>query len=127
MKVYYKPTPQLTVEIEAADIKELFKELGPVQEVLGPTTCICGKCQCIDIRLLHRKQGKFDFYELMCTKKGCGAKLALGQNDAGNLFPRRYQQDPNDNKKPLKVDGKTQWLKDNGWLRWQDQSNEGQI
>ena len=121
MKVYYKPTPQLTIELEAADIKEVFKELGPVQEVLSSKTCTCGKCGSTEIRLLHRKQEKFDFYELMCNAKGCGAKLALGQNDAGNLFPRRYKRDPDDNKKPLKVDGKTQWLDNNGWLKWSEQ------
>lgn len=112
MEVTYKPSAKLLIKFEVKDIKELFQELSPVQEVLEENA-VCGKCGATDIRYIHRVAEKFDFYELKCQK--CRAKLSLGQNSEGNLFPRKYHQDPVDPKKPLMKDGKVQYMKNNGW------------
>ena len=132
MKVKYQATDKIEVEIEASNIKEVFETLGPIQEVIG--NCRCGKCGGTNIRFIHRKSGKFDYYELLCQtpvqRQGqdgtiivnknlsCGAKLSLGSNEAGNLFPRKYEQDPDDKTKPLMKDGKKVWLPNEGWVRW---------
>lgn len=122
LEVFYRPTADLTIKAECRDIEDVFKTLGPLQEVLGGN-CECGKCKGTKIRLSHRKaDGKFDVYELLCET--CHAKLALGKNDQGNLFPRRYEQDPDDPKKPRMKDGKKVWLADNGWVKWDRESGK---
>ena len=115
MEVFFRPTPDLTIKIECRDVEDIFKQLGPLQEVL--TNCSCGKCKCDKVRLVHRTIGdkNYDVYEILCTK--CGARLALGNNGT-SLFPRRYEQDPDDPKQPLMKDGKKVWLPDNGWIKW---------
>lgn len=116
LEVTFRPNPNMTIKAECRDIEEIFKVVGPLQEVLGNGTC--GKCKKNNIRVSHRKaDGKYDVYELVCGD--CGAKLALGKNtEDGTLFPRRYEQDPDDPKKPLLRDGKKVWLPDNGWIKW---------
>lgn len=115
MEVFFRPTPDLTIKIECRDVEDIFQQLAPLQEVL--TNCKCGKCGCDKVRLLHRVVGdkNYDVYEILCTK--CGAKLQLGNNGKA-LFPRRYEQDPDDPKQPLMKDGKKVWLPDNGWIKW---------
>ena len=130
LKVKYTPFPGMLVEVEGRDLAEIFKELGPVQEVLHNDTC--GKCGGKRIRLVHRlADGKHDVYELMCETPGnnkipCGAKLSLGKSSEGNLFPRRYEQEKgSDNKwKKKVVDGKTVYLPNKGWVRWDAAQNK---
>lgn len=115
MEVFFRPTPDLTIKIECRDVEDIFKQLAPLQEVL--TNCKCGKCKKDKVRLLHRTVGdkNYDVYEILCVS--CGAKLQLG-NNGDSLFPRRYEQDPDDPKKPLMKDGKKVWLPNNGWIKW---------
>ncbi len=123
LEVYYRPTAELTIKVEAKDLDDVFKLIGPVQEVLGNNT-VCGKCGGTKIRMVHRKaDGKYDVYELACEK--CGAKLALGKNEMGNLFPRRYPQEKIDGswKPKLDADGKKVWLPNNGWVKWDNKTN----
>lgn len=119
MKITYKPTPNISVEIEARGIEEMFQTVGPIQEVLGGN-CTCQKCKQSKIRMVHRKaDNKFDVYELLC--ESCGARLSLGKNDMGNLFPRKYEQAKNSEgqwKPKLDGDGKKVWLPDGGWVKW---------
>jgi len=122
IEVSYRPNADMVLKIEARDIKDVFQQLGPLQEVFN--CCKCGKCGSEKIRLVHRKPDKFDFYELLCT--ACGAKLSLGQNDSGNLFPRRYEQDPDDPKKPLMKDGKKIWLENGGWVKYTVAAKKGE-
>lgn len=121
MEVFYRPSAKITIKAECRDIEDVFKTIGPLQEVMD--SCKCGKCGSDHIRFVHRKaDGKYDVYELEC--QNCRAKLALGKNDEGNLFPRRYEQDPDDKKKPLFKDGKKVWLPDNGWMKWDSQQGK---
>ncbi len=116
IEVFYRPNDKITLKVEARDVKDVFQQLGPLQEVFE--ACKCGKCKSDKIRLIHRKPDKFDFYELSCS--ACGSKLSLGQNDAGNLFPRRYKQDPNDPKIALlDSNGNKVWLDNDGWIKYQ--------
>ena len=131
MEVFYRPSPEISIKVEARGVEEIFQELGPLQEVFGKN-CKCGKCGGTKIRMVHRKAGdKFDVYELLCETKNekghsCNARLALGKNDSGNLFPRRYEQDPNDKKKAkLDADGNKIWLPNQGWVKWDKNANNG--
>lgn len=121
LEVFFRPTPDVTIKAECRDIEDVFKTVGPIQEVLS--NCTCGKCKGTKIRMVHRKaDNKYDVYELMC--ESCGAKLQLGKNDQGNLFPRRYEQDPDEPKKPLLKDGKKVWLPNDGWIKWDAKQNK---
>jgi hypothetical protein len=115
LEVSWRPNPDMMIKIEGRDLKDVFKALGPVQEVLGHNKC--GKCGGTKIRMVHRNADGHDFYELMC--ENCSAKLSLGQSTDGKLFPRRYEQDEKDPKKP-KTDneGKVVYLPDGGWVKW---------
>ena len=118
IEVFYRPNPEITLKLEIRDPKGLFEELGPLQEIMD--ACKCGCCGGTNVRFLHRKVEKFDYYELQClgSKDGrkCRAKLSLGQDQENkSLFPRRYAQDPTDPKKPLMKDGKKVFLPNNGW------------
>lgn len=114
LEVYFRPTNELTIKVECRDVEDVFRTMSSIQEIFSNAQC--GKCKSTNIRMGHRKaDGKYDVYELVCTK--CGAKLQLGKSDEG-LFPRRYYQDPDDPKKPLMKDGKRVWLPDNGWVKW---------
>ena len=117
MEVFYRPSEQVTIKLEVKDVESMFQELGPIQEVFEAAEC--GRCKCKKIRVVHRKPDKFDFYELLCTNSECQAKLSLGKNDQGNLFPRRYEQDEKDPKVPkLDANGKKVWLPHGGWQKW---------
>ena len=129
MEIYYKPTADLTIKAEVRGIEEIFQTLGPLQEVFN--SAVCGKCGGKNIRFMHRKaDGKYDIYEFMCEseytddhgrKRTCYAKLSLGQNDMGNLFPRRYEQEKGEDGKwrpKVDADGNKVWLPDSGWVRW---------
>lgn len=115
IEVSYRATPDLMIKVEGRDLKEIFKSLGPVQEVLGNN--VCGKCGSTKIRMVHRNTDGHDFYELLC--ENCVAKLQLGQSSDGTLFPRRYEQDEKDPKKPkTDSEGKVVYKADNGWTKW---------
>ena len=107
MKVYYRPTPKLTIELEVADQKALVEELAKVQEIV---VHVCGKCGAGTESIIYnvREVDENRFYEIRCTK--CHAGLSFGAHKKGNsLFPRRYTEDE---------EGKREWLPHNGWVHW---------
>lgn len=131
LEVFYRPSASLTIKAEGRDLEEVFKTLAPVQEVLN--NCKCGKCDGEKIRMSYRTTPDgHDIYELICETMGsngipCGATLALG-NTGKSLFPRRYALEKDDKGKWVKKvdsDGKTCWLPNNGWVRWDKSANDG--
>lgn len=133
MEVFYRPSPELTIKVEARGVEEMFQAIGPLQEVLGGN-CKCGKCGGEKIRMVHRKTPDgHDVYELMCVTPNsngipCGAKLSLGKSSEGNLFPRRYEQAKGADGKwspKLDADGKKVWLPNKGWVKWDAKANDG--
>ena len=79
---------QMSVEVEGVDTKELFRQIGQLQEVFGNTVCgLCGGKAVPSFRMAQ----EFSYYEMRCTNsKGCGARLAMGQaKKANQLFPTR--------------------------------------
>lgn len=127
MEIYFKPNNEITVKAEVRGVEEIFETLGPLQELFNAARC--QKCGGNSVRFIHRKADKFDVYEFLCESqisddmgrtRTCYAKLSLGKNEFGNLFPRRYEQEKVDGKWRPKVDadGNKVWLPDGGWVRW---------
>lgn len=88
-------------EIEGSGEKEIFKEIGKIQETFGHKAC--GACKSTELRYLVRNVDDNDFFEVLCQK--CGAKLAFGQHKkGGTLFPKRK-------------DGEN-YLPNGGWTKW---------
>lgn len=108
MKLNYKINDKLSVEIEGAGQKEIFKELAVLQEVFGENTC--GMCSSTSIKFMSRNVDDNDYYELRCSD--CGAILAFGQHKKGNtLFPKRKDDQGN-------------YLPNKGWHKWQKPSDK---
>jgi phage FluMu protein Com len=111
MKAQLKVRPNLTLELEADQQTDLFRLLASAQEVFGEQKC--GKCKCANLLFRTRKNAQDnEFFELICTH--CRAVLQLGAHKKGNtLFPRRHRDGDG---------GEKEWLPDNGWLRWDAES-----
>ena len=96
----------LRFEFDCADIKDVFVQMAPVQEIFEAGKA-CGACQSENVRVETRTHDANRFYSFRCTD--CGAQLDLGQTrDGTRLFARRKDKDDN-------------WLPDNGWYKWQGQ------
>lgn len=107
MKLFYKPNTKLEFELEGSGQKEIFKELATIQEIFGEEQC--GVCKKSNIKYVVRTVDDNDYYELRCND--CGAVLSFGQHKkGGTLFPKRK-------------DEKNNWLPNNGWHKWQKNSN----
>ena len=112
MKVVFKASDRMTVEVEAAGQKELFKAMSSVQEILSDM--VCGACGSENVRLVFRtvknNRGTFDYYELRCAD--CGAVLRFGQHtNQVTLFPKRKDDDGN-------------WLPNRGWTKYDASKRE---
>jgi hypothetical protein len=107
MKISFRVRPELLIEIEERNQKDVFKALAEAQEVFGEKCC--DKCKSNDIKFVVRENKDEDkFYELVCQK--CGARLSFGCHKKGDtLFPKRREEGE---------DGKTKWLNNKGWLKW---------
>jgi len=107
MKVQLRVRPNLMLELEASQQKDLFRLLASAQEVFGESRC--GKCRALDIVFRVRKNAQdHEFFELVCPH--CRAVLQMGvHKEGGTLFPRRHADGEG---------GEKTWLPDNGWLKW---------
>lgn len=92
-------------EIEGSGEKELFKEIGKVQETFGNKAC--GACKGTDLRYVVRAVDDNEYYEIHCQNIACRAKLAYGQHKkGGTLFPKRKDSDD-------------KYLPNGGWVKWE--------
>lgn len=108
MKAHYKTKDgRLTFEIDATDIKGVWKQCAAIQEVFEEPKC--QKCGKDNLRFTIRKStdGKkeYEYHELKCLS--CGAKLPYGVLDdgSGGLFPKRKDKEKN-------------WKGKYGWVKW---------
>lgn len=105
---YTTANGRIAFEVEAPSAKELFGELGSIQEVFDAESD-CGMCHGQDIHFRVREVNKFTYYELVCM--GCNARFQFGQSkDMVSLFPKRRD------------DGKL--LANGGWSRYNPQAEE---
>jgi len=129
--------PNMTVTIEAAKQKDLFKLAASAHEVFGEKSCgICGCTNIVPVwRTATTGAGKnvetFEFPEYRCLgfdKKidaFCRAKLCLGtiNDDTGTLFPHRaLVESPTGMRPPTKAEKKAgnsgKWGPHRGWHRY---------
>jgi hypothetical protein len=110
-----------TIEVEGENPAQLAGEISGVMEVFNEECC--GLCKSKRIRLASRtvagvvRKGTFLYYEWRCQE--CFARLALGQQEGGRLFPKRKLnaagqvpgKDDKDQGKPGKHNGWHQWVK----------------
>jgi len=117
MKVTYAPRPNLSIEFEANGDSELVRQIAKIQELMLQT---CGKCESSKVVWQYRTVGKYTYHELKCRE--CHSVLSFGNNEDGSgLYPRRYEMD---DKEPKIVDGKKVWLANNGWLKWNPETQQ---
>ena len=109
MKVRYtSANGQLVFDVEAETAKQLFSQLGSIQDIFEAET-ECGCCHSTDIRFSARVIDEYDFYELACRK--CRAQFRFGQKKkGGDLFPKRKDEDGH-------------VLANGGWSIWQPESS----
>ena len=90
MKVKYYIDPKgshLIFDIDAANLKETFRELAEIQEVFEADK-VCGRCGHDAIQYRVRTIDKNEFFELVCRE--CQSTLPLGQTkDGERLYPKR--------------------------------------
>lgn len=108
MKVRYTSSNgQLVFDVEAETAKDLFSQLGSIQDIFEAETK-CGMCASVDIRFSARVVDEYEFYELAC--RSCRAQFRFGQKKkGGDLFPKRKDDAGN-------------LLPHGGWSIWEPQS-----
>lgn len=115
MKARYEAYNSLSFEIEGDKLPTILKELASIREAIAWEPC--GKCRSDNTFPNHREVDGTHFYELKCQEPKCGAVLQLGTHkDGGTLYKKKMKTD--DKGKAVKVDDKAQYLLDNGWLKW---------
>ena len=106
MKVRYKGQ-MFDVEVEGKDTKDCFGQLATAIEVFANTHC--GSCGAPGAVPVVRERDGNQYHEMRC--KNCGAVLAFGQKkDGGALFPKKKDKEGN-------------WLDNNGWTKFQRQTD----
>ncbi len=121
MIVEYKISPNMIVKIESESMTTLFEKIHAVNDSLKPEPC--GKCQSESMHVV-RSAGNNVYYELVCTNNTCRAKLSLGieNNESKRLYKKRTKVDGDG--RTVKEDGKTVYLPDRGWQRWDSDKGE---
>lgn len=111
MKAILK-TGGLTIELEGATQKDLWKAIAEIQEVFGEHDC--GLCKKTNIVYRVRVVDGDEYYEMKCMD--CGAILAFGQSkkSPGKLFPiRKVTPDGRHSRKDGEYDREHR-----GWTKW---------
>lgn len=94
------------LEVDSNSVKDAMKELGPYEEVFSHSTC--GACGSTNVVNQVREVDRFTYYERSCTD--CRARLQFGQHQTGHtLFPKKKDSEGN-------------WLPNNGWTKWEGNS-----
>lgn len=120
MKVQYKINERVTIEAEGEDVKEIARQLNGGIESFG--IAACGACGSDNIKPVVRVQGKFTYYEWHCLKKGCRAKLSMGQKEK-ELYPRIkfHEKHPDVKAGKAKVGD---YIPQSGWEIYKGQRND---
>ena len=115
MKGIYQVRPNLKVEFEADNQKELFEAWANCHEVMSHNEC--GECGKSNIKPQVRINNDNKFYELVC--KDCKAVFALGAHKKNNtLFPKVFEIIEENGEEVKK------WLPDGGWMRWDKEAGK---
>ena len=116
------PMSNGTIEIEASDIKELFRQMAAASEVFGDRNCGCcgGDAIMPVVRHVEKSKKQYEYFELKCVDPKCRAKLSFGQfQDGSGLFPNRKLDKDG---QPDRVNGT--YGASNGWTRWRGENKD---
>ena len=120
MLVEYKVSKDIIVKLEAESVTGLFEQIHTINEGFKPEPC--GKCQGDSIHGV-RENGGDKYYELQCTNPECNAKLSIGiEKKSKKLYKKRTETDRDG--RVIKKEGKTVYLPDKGWQRWDSDKGE---
>ncbi len=120
MQVEYKISKDIIVKLEGENHTGLFEQIHAINESFKPE--LCGKCNGDTIHAVRENSGD-KYYELQCTNQKCRAKLSLGlEKESKKLYKKRTQTDKDG--RVIKEDGKTVYLPDRGWQRWDADKGE---
>ncbi|WP_165063463.1 hypothetical protein [Paludisphaera rhizosphaerae] len=104
-KYNFKLSPDVTIQVEADNQADAFKQYAAAHEIFGQHgTCRgCGADAFPRVRVV----GDHSYSEMFCSNPECGRVIAFGQKKkpSGALYPKRKDKD-----------GK--WLEHGGWVRW---------
>lgn len=131
MKMIYKLTDKMSIDVEGSTQKEIFLKLAELQKMYEPIFGIekCGCCGSPDFNYIVReaetaKKKMCNYYELHCTNNKCKARFSYGQStDNETLFPK----DKDDNKMVKNEFGKEvrAFLPNGGWsTEWKNFAKE---
>lgn len=116
--------PKCSIEMEAEKATDLFKQFAQVYEVFGEDKCYeCGCEQIVpNLRQPTSENGKttYDYFEWVCKSPKCRARLSLGQQEGGTLFPKRRLAR---NGAPCKA-GEEGEYRNNGWTKFRGHDND---
>jgi hypothetical protein len=116
------PTAHGTIEIDATDVKELFRQIAATQEVFGDHRCgACGEDRIAPrVRRVTKGKVEYEYFEICCNNPKCRAKLAFGQyQDGSGLFPvRKLDKDG----QPDRENGS--YGPHNGWSRYRGEHKD---
>lgn len=120
MKAQYRVNPDMMLELEGGNQKELFQAMAQAAEIFGTHWLMCGCCKDRNFKprpVVRVNKEKQSFYELHCTNPQCGARFSFGQNkDMKSLFPQRNYTKSHPKKGQPKPDG--------GWVKWKPGDDE---
>lgn len=89
MKLNYKVSPKLDIQVETKGIKDAFAFLGAVDSILGVSSC--GHCGSDNLKFQHRKPKGYDYYSIVC--QDCKHELKFGvQKETQELFPKNWEE-----------------------------------
>lgn len=114
----YRVNPDIELEIEGANDKELFEAMAHATEVFGSHWQRCQACKSNfkPIPVVREVDGN-RFYELHCTNPACRARFAFGQSkDMKTLYPQR--------KYPKSHPRAGEYKDNNGWDIWEKKEEE---
>lgn len=124
--------PLITLKVDGASQKELFRNLASATEVFGESEC--GICGSKNIRIVWRtvmkQEGRqmknYEYPEWHCMQPDCRARLAMSLNNdnSGTLYPKRALEKGTG--RPLKVseDKKGADYSTNGWSKFKGKDND---
>lgn len=122
MKVQYKASKRITIEVEGDNVKDIHKALAAGIESFGVEEC--GVCKG-DVYPISREVDGNTHFEWVCRNRKCRARLAMGQPKAGGLHPRiKYHKQHPDVKAKKAEEGS--YLPDNGWEIYKGQRNDAE-
>lgn len=129
MKVTVWVNRNVSVECEGSDDKSLFESIAKAQAHQFFSDTSCGKCKSENIKFQVRTVKDEDgeennFHELVC--RDCYAKLSFGHSKTGGSMYAKRLKTGAKGKAVKGEDDKSIPLPNNGWLRWNKETNKNE-